>query len=146
MRHDMTRSFRIAALTALLAINAAGSAQADDSSFQAFGGQPGLTRMVDDFVNTVVADPRIGSYFTRANLPNLKSKLTEQFCSLLGGPCQYVGQDMTAAHQGMGLKEADFNALAEDLQFAMNRAGIPFATQNVLVAKLAPMSKAMLYR
>jgi hemoglobin len=39
----------------------------------------------------------------------------------------------------MGIRNADFNALAEDLQFAMDAAGISFFTQNRLIALLAPM-------
>jgi hemoglobin len=135
-----------AAFLAAALLTASAPARADDSTFNAFGGKPGLTAMVNDFVDTVIVDPRIKAYFTRADIPGLKSKLTDQFCELLGGPCVYQGRDMTTAHTGMNLKDADFNALAEDLQFAMDRARIPFATQNILVAKLAPMNKAMTYR
>jgi hemoglobin len=35
---------------------------------------------------------------------------------------------------------ADMNALVENLQTAMREAGVPFAAQNRLLAKLAPMS------
>lgn len=38
---------------------------------------------------------------------------------------------------------AQFNALAEDLQFAMDSANVPFRAQNKLLAKLAPMLKDM---
>lgn len=34
----------------------------------------------------------------------------------------------------------DLNALVENLQAAMREAGVPFAAQNLLLAKLAPMS------
>jgi hemoglobin len=36
---------------------------------------------------------------------------------------------------------ADFNALVEDLQLAMDDSEIPFATQNRLLAILAPMER-----
>jgi hemoglobin len=38
---------------------------------------------------------------------------------------------------------AQFNALAEDLQFVMDAANVPFRAQNKLLAKLAPMLKDM---
>jgi len=41
----------------------------------------------------------------------------------------------------MGVHDVHFNALAEDLQLAMDRAGVPFSKQNYLVARLAPMEK-----
>jgi hemoglobin len=46
---------------------------------------------------------------------------------------------MTAAHKGLHLSNADFNAVVEDLQGAMDKAGIGFATQNRFLARLAPM-------
>jgi hemoglobin len=39
----------------------------------------------------------------------------------------------------MNLRNADFNALAEDFQLAMDDAGVPFVDQNVLLKQLAPM-------
>ncbi|UUZ53037.1 hypothetical protein LP419_29110 [Massilia sp. H-1] len=37
------------------------------------------------------------------------------------GPCVYSGRDMVASHDEMGVKAAHFNALAEDLQIAMEK-------------------------
>jgi hemoglobin len=53
---------------------------------------------------------------------------------------------MKAAHQDLGLQDADLNALIEDLQAAMDREGVPFAAQNRLLAKLAPMRKDVVVR
>jgi hemoglobin len=41
----------------------------------------------------------------------------------------------------MHLTEADFNALVEDTQLAMDEIGIPYATQNRLLARLAPYER-----
>ncbi len=142
----MIKFTHIAMLVALGVTSIGPSARADDSDYQAFGGTPGLTRIVDDFVNTVLADARIKDFFGKADIPRLKARLVEQFCQLTGGGCVYGGLDMNAAHQGMNIKDAAFNALAEDLQFAMERAGIPFRIQNHLVAKLASMEKQITYR
>jgi len=115
----------------------------DLTAFNAFGGKPGLSRLADAGVEKLLHDPRISARFAGANIPHLKMELAEQFCALLNGPCQYTGKDMKSAHEGMGLHDADFNALAEDFQIAMTEQDIPFRYQNVLVAKLAPMEKQM---
>jgi hemoglobin len=39
----------------------------------------------------------------------------------------------------MNLRNSDFNALAEDLQFSMDKEHVNFRAQNQLIAKLAPM-------
>jgi len=53
---------------------------------------------------------------------------------------------MASAHEGMELTKADFNALVEVLQAAMQARGIAFGDQNRMLAKLAPMHREMLGR
>ena len=110
----------------------------DDSVYQAFGGQAGITRLMDDFVGRLVVDPRIGSFFKDTKLSRLKEKLAEQLCVAGGGPCTYTGDSMVESHRGQGVGKADFNALVEVLQDSMNAAGIPFSAQNQMLARLAP--------
>ena len=53
---------------------------------------------------------------------------------------------MGPLHAGLGIREADFNALVEDLQKAMDAQGVPFRAQNKLLAKLAPMHREIITR
>ena len=96
---------------------------------------------MDDFVNRLLTDPRIGSHFKDAKPQPLKDSLTRQICQLSGGPCQYTGPDMKTAHGEMDITKANFHALVEVLQVAMDARNIPFATQNQLLARLAPMHR-----
>ena len=109
--------------------------------FDAFGGKEGLVKVADLGIEKVLRDPRIKDRFASANIPRLKALLAEQFCVLLDGPCHYTGRDMKTTHAGMGIRDKDFNALAEDFQNAMDDLKIPFREQNVLLAKLAPMDR-----
>ena len=116
-------------------------APANDELYKAFGEKTGITQLMDDFVNRVVQDPRIGVQFKDTKLPGLKAKLTEQVCQLTGGPCTYKGADMKSAHAAMDINKGDFNTLVENLQSAMDARGIPFTQQNRLLALLAPMHR-----
>jgi hemoglobin len=115
--------------------NAAGS----DTVFQEFGGKPGISKVIDDFLGIWQEDPRIKDRLNDADVERLGFLLKEQITQLTGGPAVYSGKDMKTAHQAMGLHNADFNALAEDLQHAMDKNGVPSRAQNKLLAKLAPM-------
>ncbi|MGF6724437.1 hemoglobin [Paraburkholderia sp. GAS41] len=115
------------------------SAHADDSLYREFGQQPGLVRIIDDFYDLLLVDPRTQPYFEGAPIKRIKQKLAEQFCVLLDGPCVYTGRTMKRAHEGQNIDRAAFNALVEDLQTAMDKNGVPFRAQNKLLAKLAPM-------
>ena len=53
---------------------------------------------------------------------------------------------MKSSHAGLGIDRADFNALVEDLQIAMDRKGVPFRSQNKLLAILAPMHREVITR
>ena len=52
-------------------------------------------------------------------------------------------RDMTTVHQDLKITNAMFNALTEDLQIAMERHNVPNSVANKLVAKLAPMQRAI---
>ena len=120
---------------------AAMAAPAPAGLYQALGEKAGITRLMDDFVNRLVKDPRIGEHFKDVKPAALKESLTDQICSLSGGPCQYKGADMKSMHADMDINKGHFNALVEVLQKAMDGQGIPFAQQNRLLALLAPMHR-----
>ena len=120
---------------------ASAAAPADDTLFRALGGQAGIARIVDDFVPRLVADPRLSEFFRKARREHLEQMLAQQFCQVSGGGCAYTGLPMKLAHQDMDISKGDFNALVEVLQASMDAQGVPFATQNQLLARLAPMHR-----
>jgi hemoglobin len=131
--------------------NAGATPLKDENLLKAFHGKDGLARITSDLVDRNLADPRIKDIFATADTVRLKRTLTEQFCYVLAGPasdggCDYTGKDMTAAHKDQGITPRDFNALVENLQWAMDKEGVAFAAQNKLLAKLAPMSRQAVER
>ena len=121
--------------------NATIPAPADDALFLALGGQAGIDRIVGDFVPRLAVDPRLGEFFKRTNQDHLKQMQGQLLCRISGGGCTYTGLSMKLAHQDMDISKGDFNALVEVLQAAMDAQGVPFATQNQLLARLAPMHR-----
>ena len=76
-------------------------------------------------------------HWTASQFSQVSIMLVDQFCELAGGPCKFNGRDMYEAHEGMGVRNAHFNALAEDLQLAMEKNNVPSSVANQLDAKLA---------
>jgi hemoglobin len=125
----------------------AGAAPIDSANLiAAFNGREGVMRIAAATIDRSAADPRIADIFKSHDLVRVKRTLGEQFCYLLGGGCAYTGRDMVATHKDLGLQVADFNALVEHLQEAMDAEGVPFGAQNRLLAKLAPMMRMMVTR
>lgn len=135
----------------LLMVAAAGilpimPAQAEDTLYQELGAKPGIDRIVETALALFLADPRIKDEFDNINLERLAKRLADELCVTAGGPCEYKGRSMAAAHQGLGLNRAKFNAVAEDLQTAMERHGVSYWVQNRLMARLAPMQRDIVTR
>ncbi len=135
----------LALLTMAAALFAA-PAFAADTLFADMGGQPGIDRLVDASVDNYLADDRIKDTFSESNMERVRAEFKVQFCQVAGGPCSYSGHNMAAAHKGLHLTNADFNAVVEDLQAAMTSCDISFATQNRFLARLAPYQHQVVTR
>jgi hemoglobin len=108
--------------------------------YDRLGKKDAITAVVKDFVEERVAkDARIKSFFANADIPGLEAKLADQICQASGGPCTYTGKDMKTAHAGMNIKEADFNALVEDLKASLDHFNVGAKEQNELIGALAKM-------
>jgi len=132
--------------TCLLVLGCAGNRSAASplatppaSLYDRLGGLPAITAVVDEFMKNLAADERINAHFAGADLPDLRQKLIDLVCQTAGGPCVYAGRSMKAAHQGMNLKDADFDAVAGDLQAALNKLNVPAREQGELLSAVGSL-------
>ena len=103
----------------------AACAQPEPSLYQRLGGTPGIAAVVDDFVDTVRADPMIGKRFQAADIAHTKAMLTELICQASGGPCTYTGRSMKDIHRGMDISDAEFNDMAGDMAKTLDKFKLP---------------------
>jgi len=130
----------------LLMSSTAQSTMHNGSLYSRLGGKPAIRLVVEDFVQNVAADHRINGFFGTTNIPRLKRLLVEQICEASGGPCRYGGRSMRAAHRGLGIRNADFNALVQDLGRSLNKYGVPAREQRELTAILLPLKRDIVTR
>jgi hemoglobin len=116
------------------------------SLYSRLGGRAAIRLVVEDFVQNVAGDRRINGFFGTTNIPRLKRLLVEQICQASGGPCRYSGRSMRAAHRGLGIGNADFNALVQDLGRSLNKYGVPAREQRELTAILLPLKREIVTR
>ncbi len=113
--------------------------------YDRLGGEKGITQVVDDFVANVAADPNIKEkhkrHFQEGDVASLKRKLIDQIGQATGGPQKYTGKDMKTAHQGLGITNADFDALVADLTKALDKNGVSQADRDELLTMLGGMRK-----
>src|SRR5262249_14428619 len=116
---------------------------AKPSLYERLGKEEAITKVVDDFVANVVADENIKErhkkHFMEGDVAGLKKKLVEQIGEATGGPQKYTGKNMKDAHKGLGITDADFDALVGDLVQALDRNKGPPADKDALLNLLARM-------
>jgi len=97
--------------------------------WQRLGGEQNVTRVIADFVDRAAKDPKVnfdrnGKYkFDAAKLADLKKKLVAMISEASGGPLKYTGKSMKEVHKGMGVTDAEFDALAAHLKKALEDHG-----------------------
>jgi hemoglobin len=114
--------------------------------YEDLGGLEAIRRFTARLVDLTFEDPRTAPQFKQTKKDRLEKLLVDQICDLSGGPCRYKGLNMKKGHIKLGITEAEFNALVEQLQQAMDEEGVPFHAQNRLLALLAPMKKDIVER
>ena len=145
----MQKRIIVAAIAAVLAFGSLNIASADKKMkpktlYSRLGGKKAITAVVDEFVNNCAGDGRINKFFADTakdskRLAKFKKNLVNQICQASGGPCKYTGKDMKTAHKGMGITDADFGALVEDLVKALDKFNVGATEKNELLGALGGM-------
>lgn len=98
------------------------------SIYESIGGEPAMNAAVDLFYRKVLADPRISRFFDGVDMDRQAAAQKAFLTFALGGPNQYTGRDMRAAHARlvkMGLTDAHFDAVIENLGATLKELGVP---------------------
>ncbi len=115
-----------------------------ESLYTRLGGITAITSVVDQFLTNVVGDTVINGSFAATVADSyrttlLRNNLIDQICAGAGGPCQYKGKTMLAAHTGMNVTDAQFTALVGDLVAALDKFAVPTAEKTELLTILGGM-------
>lgn len=121
----------------------AATAPAPQSLYLRLGGLPAIGAVVDELLKNIAGDARIAHRFALSDLGHLRKQLVDQLCATTGGPCAYQGADMKAAHQGQRISSADFTALVEDLDRALDQCRVPAQEKGELLGALAALQGAI---
>jgi hemoglobin len=111
--------------------------------YQRLGGREAINAVVVDAFVNVSVDQRINARFAHTDSNNLSNNLVDLICERTGGPCVYKGRNMADSHEGMYIRDDEFDALVEDLVKSMNKFKVPEREQRESVAILARMRNAI---
>lgn len=129
----------IAALGLTYGCQFLGTQQEPPSLYEQLGEREGIATIVEDMLYGILDDTRINEDFRGVDIPDLHGHLTDQLCELSGGPCTYTGRSMRESHAELEVTDTEFNALAEQLIYAMEKNDVPTTAQNRLIKRLVPL-------
>ena len=128
-------------------------AEGKQTLFERLGGEPGITRIVEDFTQRVLADPRVnwnrkgvktGGLLRRdqsvtwnatpENVERLKTHLVQFIALATGGTPLYGGRDMKSVHGNMQITNPEFDAAIGDLKASLDKSQVPSREQKELLA------------
>lgn len=100
-----------------------------DTLYEEIGGREAVEAVVSDFYDRVLVDPELEHYFEDTDTEKLYAHQVAFVSSVAGGPVEYEGRDMEAAHEGLGITGAAFERVAEHLEAALRANDV--ADENV---------------
>lgn len=123
--------------------------------FERLGGEPGIAKIMDDFIPRIIQDPRVnwerkgvergGFSFSRnkavthwqpspQNVAILKRHMGQFIALATGGPTRYEGKEMKSAHAALRITNSEFDASIGDLKATLDRLQIADQEQKELLA------------
>ena len=106
--------------------------------YDRLGGHDGITAITEDVVAAHMRNPVISARFTPyletpERLDQLKRHVRDFFAAGSGGSVAYQGRDMTVAHRGMNISEAEYIAAVDDIMATLDKHAVgPEARREVL--------------
>lgn len=111
------------------------------SLYDRLGRSEGISKIVDDIVEAHANNPAISKRFIHMmedpeRMEKVKKHNRQFIAAGTGGPTDYEGDDMPAAHKGMNISEGEFLHVIDDILIALNKNNIDPASQNEMLGIL----------
>lgn len=94
------------------------------SLFEKYGGFATVSKVVSELYDELERDAVTAPYFANSDIRALMDHQVKFLSQVLGGPQQYTGKAMNAAHTGLKISEAAFGKVAETVQFLLEDNGV----------------------
>jgi hemoglobin len=104
---------------------------ASPAAFDQLGGEPGLRRIIGDFIDRVFADRMIGFFFRHADKERIKEMEYQLAAEFLGGAAPYRGRPLDQVHRRHPIMGGHFARRKQILKETLDSHGVPEAIQSV---------------
>jgi hemoglobin len=108
------------------------------SLYERLGGVYNIAAVVDDFIDTIMVDPKLNANplvdeaHHRVSKAGFKYLVTEMVCWATGGPQQYTGRSMHDSHVHLKISPEEWEVFLADFQQSLDKFKVPQAEQKEL--------------
>jgi hemoglobin len=100
----------------------------ESSLYERLGGEAAITATVGMFYDRIMGDTKLAPFFEDLDMDKQINKQIAFMTMAFGGPHEYTGKDLRAAHARLmtrGLNEGHFAAVAGHLQATLETLSVP---------------------
>ena len=95
-----------------------------ENLFHKYGGAATVAAVVQEFYDEVLERPELVHYFEGVGMERLIEHQVKFLSHVLGGPANYQGRSLKAAHKGLQIDPSSFNLVAGILSDVLSDAGM----------------------
>jgi hemoglobin len=117
---------------------------AQESLYKRLGGYDAIAAVTDDFIGRLAGAPSLQKFFGGVSADSqkkLRQHVVDQICQATGGPCVYTGRSMKQSHEGLKIREADWNTAVALFGETLKKFNVPAKESGELVAIVASVKK-----
>ena len=117
-----------------------------DSVYAEIGGEAAIETIVEDFYDRVLADNRLVGFIEGMDMNELRTHQVQFISSVAGGPVEYTGDEMRAAHRHLDISEEDFDAVGTYLEQALRENGVDEENIEAIMSEVVALKDPILDR
>ncbi|WP_306054938.1 group I truncated hemoglobin [Natronococcus wangiae] len=87
-----------------------------DTLYDRLGGWDAIAAVVDRFYERMLEDDRVAHFFEDIDVQRQRAHQTQFLSAVAGGPVDYTGRDMEAAHAHLDIGRTEFDVVATHLE------------------------------
>lgn len=111
--------------------------------YERLGGRESISAVVDEFYDRVLSDDRVNHFFEETDVAALRAHQTQFIASVTGGPVEYDGADVSAAHAHLDIDGRDFRIIANHLNDALVAFDVPEAERKEVIGAVGELESAI---
>ncbi len=114
--------------------------------FERLGGRGNIAQITEDVWINHTTNPDVAKRYANSDAEKVKKLVNEFVCWGTGGPVEYSGKDMLAAHSTMNISHREFMAVIDDVMRALAKNDVGNREQQELLALLFSLKDQVIHQ